>query len=345
MNSPSAPPFPRLRPMGLGDILDAVFRIYRRDFLTFVGIVAVLQVPIIILQLLLTAAFGQSFANDLNNIIREIPRFNPSQDSFNELPLGNIMLFYVGSASLAIVQGLVIQQLIQGALTNAVAQRYLGQPTSIGSAYRGVLQRLGSLLGAAVLVGLISLGVLLVMGTIIFLMAFLAGATFSNGGTGAAVGGVLAILFGIFAIVALFVAFALLVVRFSFFTQAIVVEGQQAVGGLRRSWLLVRGSYWRIVGIIFMLSLLIYIIVGIPSGIAGGIIGLIFPDPSQHFIIRQTLTTLISYLAQIIVLPIQLITYTLLYFDLRVRNEGYDLELMTQQMHTAPGSHDPVSYQ
>jgi hypothetical protein len=31
-----------------------------------------------------------------------------------------------------------------------------------------------------------------------------------------------------------------------------------------------------------------------------------------------------------VVLPLQLAIYTLLYYDLRIRKEGYDLELMAQ---------------
>ena len=41
---------PRLRPMSIGDMLDAAFRLYRQHFLTFIGIVALLQVPMAMLQ-------------------------------------------------------------------------------------------------------------------------------------------------------------------------------------------------------------------------------------------------------------------------------------------------------
>lgn len=122
---------PRLRPMNLGDILDGTFRIYRANFLTFIGIVALLQVPMIILQLLLTLSLGQNFTSDLNDLIRVLPRFDPSEDSFNQLPIFSIALFFIVSFGLSIVQGLIVQQLIQGALTNAVAQRYLGDRKSV----------------------------------------------------------------------------------------------------------------------------------------------------------------------------------------------------------------------
>jgi hypothetical protein len=117
-------------------------------------------------------------------------------------------------------------------------------------------------------------------------------------------------------------------VRFAFFVQAVVVEGRGPVDALRRSWRLVRGSYWRVLGIMLLLLLLLYILVGVPTGIAGVAISIIFPDPVRHFALRQSLSTLIGYISQIVVLPLQLVAYTLLYYDLRVRKEGYDIELL-----------------
>lgn len=40
-----------LRPMRLVELLDAAFRLYRRNFWTFVGIMALMQVPISLLTL------------------------------------------------------------------------------------------------------------------------------------------------------------------------------------------------------------------------------------------------------------------------------------------------------
>ena len=47
----------RLRPMGVGDLLDIAFRLYRRHFLLFVGIVAVIYVPLTLVQTILEETF------------------------------------------------------------------------------------------------------------------------------------------------------------------------------------------------------------------------------------------------------------------------------------------------
>ncbi|MDO8683192.1 MAG: hypothetical protein Q7N50_06895, partial [Armatimonadota bacterium] len=44
----------RLRPMGIGDLLDEMFDVYRSNFITLVGIMAVVQVPVTMVGLIIT---------------------------------------------------------------------------------------------------------------------------------------------------------------------------------------------------------------------------------------------------------------------------------------------------
>src|SRR5512134_2410209 len=41
---------PALRPLRLGELLDQALRLYRRNFLTFIGIIALVYVPLMVLQ-------------------------------------------------------------------------------------------------------------------------------------------------------------------------------------------------------------------------------------------------------------------------------------------------------
>lgn len=119
---------------------------------------------------------------------------------------------------------------------------------------------------------------------------------------------------------------ALLLVRFAFTIQAVVLEGRGPLSALGRSWTMMRGSFWRVLGIIVLIYLLIQIITVVPSALLGGVIGAIFSELDQ-FMLQQSLSQLVGYVIQIFVLPLQLIGYTLLYYDVRVRKEGFDLEL------------------
>lgn len=325
---------PRLRPLALGDLLDGVFRIYRSNFLTLIAIVAVLQVPLLVAQILLDALLGARSIQNIQDLVEALARFDPRFDSFNDLPLGSVVPYFAITFGIALVQGLVVQQLVQGALAAAVADTYLGRPVTVGGAYGKVLPHLPALIGGGLLLGLLAFAVIgvavgLVAGLAVLLVAGAGGGSVSPGGAVAA--GVAVALLFVAVVFAVVVATALVLVRFAFFVQAVVVERRGPVDALRRSWRLVRGSYWRVLGIVLLLLLLVYILVGLPTGIAGVVINIVFPDPLRHFALRQSLSTLIGYLSQIVVLPLQLIAYTLLYYDLRVRKEGYDIELLATQ--------------
>lgn len=322
---------PRLRPMDLGDILDGVFSLYRSNFLTFVGIIALLQVPVILLQLTMVVVFNQGVTADLQGLIRLLPEFNPQQDTLSDLPIDNLLSFMVSLVLFGLLQGVIVQQLINGALAHAIAQRYHHRPISILGAYGFGGQRMVSLIVAGLLISLL-------IGAILFLLVIalsvisgvMVGVGSSLGGTGGAVTSALGIgvlVFGILLSVLLIVG---MMVSFLFVTQSIVIEGTPPIRAIQRSRQLVWFSFWRVVGIVVLLYVLVQVVTLVPSAVLGGVVGLVFNDPIKDFAMRQSLSMLIGYVAQILVLPLLLTGYTLLYYDQRVRREGYDLELQAQ---------------
>ena len=92
-----------------------------------------------------------------------------------------------------------------------------------------------------------------------------------------------------------------------------------------------RGSFWRVLGIVGAMTVLIYILAGIPTTIVNFALTAIGGDPLDNLTRNQAIATLVSQIGIILTQPIALTVYTLLYYDLRVRKEGYDIELMTQQ--------------
>jgi len=106
-----------------------------------------------------------------------------------------------------------------------------------------------------------------------------------------------------------------------FYTQAIIIEGQGPVAALLRSWALVRGTWWRVfgIGIVFVLVL------GI-AGVFAAIPGLIL------FMANETLGNLLVSASTVLVAPIAYVGATLVYFDLRVRKEGYNVEMLRREL-------------
>ncbi len=322
---------PRLRPLGIGDLFDTIFRLYRNNFLVFIGIAALIQIPMILIQMALEVALGRQSTADLMQIINELPFFNPQTDSVTDLPIANPLLYYGLSFVLVLLQIIVVQQLLNGAMANAIARRYLGQPVSVLEAYNFGARRLSALLIVGVLVGILTIVVAVVLGGIYFGGLFLmVSVATTQSGARAAVAAILALLLMLLLLIVAVIVFAMIALRFLFVTQAVVLEDHGPLEALGRSWKLIGGSFWRVLGIVVLLMILVQIVVWIPVIIISMVLSLMLggaADPLQNYLLRQSITLLTTYAAQILVLPISLSAYTLLYYDLRVRKEGYDLQL------------------
>ena len=113
-----------------------------------------------------------------------------------------------------------------------------------------------------------------------------------------------------------------LMVSWFFVIQAITLEGSRGPSeALGRSHRLVKGSWWRVfgIGVVFVIMWIILELVAlIPALIAG------------HF--SPTAGSIVSAIFSNAVSPIIYIGATLVYFDLRVRKEGYTLETMAAEI-------------
>ncbi len=128
--------------------------------------------------------------------------------------------------------------------------------------------------------------------------------------------------------------------RWSFNAQAVMIEETSATNALRRSRELVKGSWWRVFGItfaIFLLSIVIELILTTSStfifalsGIAGKINLLemiLHTMPNDEIEGTWHLLHAVHTAIEALIMPITAIGFTLLYFDLRIRKEGFDIEM------------------
>ncbi|MGE5138068.1 MAG: hypothetical protein ACM3JD_01290, partial [Rudaea sp.] len=124
-----------LRPLGLTELLDRSISIYRRNFLLFVLVVAVVEVPITVGRLLLTLL---ALPSD----------FYPASAGLSV----SMAVYYGGILLLAILGsvGMVVQM---AALCVAVSERYHGRATGLKRAYLRTVRRWDSLLVLILIVG------------------------------------------------------------------------------------------------------------------------------------------------------------------------------------------------
>jgi len=203
----------------------------------------------------------------------------------------------------AFLQFIFVQGIATGALTRAVADNYLGKTTSILGAYRGIGKSWLPLLGALLLVGLLS--IVFAFWWIVPCIGWITG-----------LGMLVVLLTAVSPMVA----------------PVVVLEGQGVISSVRRAWSLVRRRFWPVLGYVFVLYLFSMLIVTGPTLIMNaalaGALGA-FEDPTSGLVIRTVLQSLLQLIAILIYYPLQMAAFTLIYFDLRVRTEGFDIALLT----------------
>jgi hypothetical protein len=118
-------------------------------------------------------------------------------------------------------------------------------------------------------------------------------------------------------------------VRWVLFVPAMLTENLSPIRALGRSWTLVEGKWWRTCGILLLLLLLLYI-VGLIIGTLFQFVGALIPGLSQDA--RLAVNQVGSSLGGVVAAPIQYIAWTLMYFDLRVRKEHFDLDQLAAQV-------------
>lgn len=271
-----------LQPMSFVDILDGLFMLYRQHFRLFFGIVAVYIV--IGLGLDLISVFVVTGAAPVTSIVIAV---------------------FVGVGSF------IVSFLVVAGLAYASALVYLNRDITAQDALQQAWRRFFSLLGSAILWGLVVVG----------LSATIIGIPF-------------AIYFS---------------VRWGLYTLPVLFEETTARNALRRSTELVRGTWWRVFGIMLAVSVIAFMIsfiLEISFGFILTLIGvaevegttpwdtirrLFIPMPHEvgwfPYAIRRFVSVTIAGLA----MPIGIIGSALLYFDLRIRKEAFDIEMQVTE--------------
>jgi hypothetical protein len=228
---------------------------------------------------------------------------------------------------------IVASQLLTGMLTVVIGRSVLGDRVTIGQAWRQTWPRLPAMLGATVLfLGLIVLMWAVYTGLGVFF------------GTGLNANS--AVLGGYFIIVGIIVLCLTVWLWTSFLlaNQVVVLERAGPVRALARSWRLVRGSWWRVLGITLLAGLIVAItgaILQLPFSIPAGLITSHAGTPLHPPLLAVIIGTVGMIVARTVTGALQAGVYVLLYVDLRMRKEGLDIALRTATDGSGTGSGTP----
>jgi hypothetical protein len=305
-----------LRPLTLAELLDRSFSTYRQHLWLFVGIMAV------------PAVWSVIFAVSMELLQAPLLRNVESQPASDEAIMRAAMTVLVaaGVAVVAVLVYLFAYALALGATTVAVSRLYLGRDTTVGAAYAAVRRHAGALV-LLLFWGWLRL-FLTIMGFVI------AGAVL------AAVFGVISpILSGLVMIAAFAGAFGLsvfLIVRWGVAVPAVVLENLGARGSLRRSVELTEDNRGRVFLVILCAAVVGYatvLVLQVPFVVAATFAG---PGTALATLLN-VVGAVLGGIGSMFSGPIMIIGLAMIYYDLRIRKEALDLQLM-QETLDAPGS-------
>ncbi|MCP4964711.1 MAG: hypothetical protein GY926_05705 [bacterium] len=272
------PTAPDLRPLGVGETLDAAFRILRQNFGSFVKISVAFMTPLAIALIIYMNSQIQYIGDNGLLYVK-----NPSEYQPTILLLG--------------LAARLLQLLAFGVLVHLATRLYMNTPHTAASIVRLSSKRLLPFIGLALLLGLYAFSVLvgltLTASPFGFFGAFIMGAGMITWAT----------FYGLSAP--------------SFWYEE--VGARRAIG---RSFDLVKGRFWPVLGSI---GIAFVIILVFSVGFGALLVAAFTQNVNPLLFVLLTIGS--EYFGTIIGVVVLAPIVTVTYFDGRVRNEGFDLQI------------------
>src|SRR5579875_3580257 len=240
---PPKPGLIPLHPLSFGQLLGAAFAVLRYNPRATIVPTLIVNLVQVALTLALFGVVGASAVGRIENA--------------SDADRGAII---AGTVAEGVLGGLVVAAvaifgtaLLQGMLVHVVARGTLGERPRAGETLRRALRSGWPLVGFGALVAGIEVVVLVVLALIVTAVAL----------TGSTVGIALAVVIGVLGFLGFVLGVGFLLVKLASVPSAIVLEHRGVFSAIGRSWTLMRGAFWRTLG----LYLLVVIIVGIAGNI------------------------------------------------------------------------------
>jgi hypothetical protein len=297
-----------LRPLSLGELYDGAFGAVRHNPGVTLGLTAVIVVAAVAVGTLISIPLTTLFTDLFGGLFAEIG----TDPAFEELGFTQEILGVTYGSAIGTGMLLTLATpLAMGVMAISVSDSVIGRKISVSDAWSRTVKRAWFLIGFSLLSMLVVL-VAYALATGIVVGLFLIDPTVG--------------VIGIFLVLA-----ALLVGAVWVFTRVILIPPALAVEGggfwetCRRAWKLTRGTFWRVLGIYLLTSLIL------------GIIGQVVAVPvslllSLSMVMQSGAGLAVSYGITYVITGGMSVLFlggviALLYIDTRMRREGLDVQL------------------
>jgi hypothetical protein len=299
-----------LRPMSLGEVLDRTFNLYKNHFWLFAGITA-LPFSLLLLAQVAVAATSSVAAKAPAT---HTPPFSPGA-------VGGM----VGGGALVLILTFVMIGAAHAATVFAVSDLYLSRPVSIRGSFARVGWKVFRVLAVFCLLGLI-----MVVGVVVIAVFGFAIPTALLKGLG------LLLLIPVVGIL-----MVILMCRVAVSIPAAMLEDLGAVRALERSAYLTKGHVLQIFVIFLLVVVATYVAILV---LQMPLLILMMASVTAHKTPSfglQVLQQLAAFVSQVLVGPIGTIAFSLMYYNLRVRKEAFDIQHLMASMSANPEPNAP----
>ena len=298
-------------------ILGASFRLLRRNPRPTFGVALLIQ------SILLVVSGGLIGLAALFTLSRLDFSSSANQSTISA---GNASILIVAAIA-TVALSFVSSAMLQAIIVIEVSRASVGEKQRLPQLWRRVRGRVGALIGWTAIVAIVvTMALALLAGIIALLVITL--------GTAGIVAGVLIGLFGGLGFVVL--AFWL-GTRVAFVASALMLERLTIRQAIARSWTLTRGYFWRTLGILLLVSVMLQVASSVISTPLNFVTQFAVPliDPNRQtgpstivlIVVLGVLALIVSLVFSSITAVVQTATTALLYLDVRIRKEGLDLDL------------------
>jgi hypothetical protein len=305
-----------LRPLALGDILNGAVTLARRNPAATFGLAAIVATISGVITTAVESVYNKRVAAD-EAILRNGQSLPAQQINH---AVGALFGSLAPILVVTVVLTLVLNAALTGMLSAVIGRGVLGRTTALGAAWQS--GRIGSVLGATLLLFAITIGVWVPLVVVVLVLAL-------------AHLGPVAVLLGVLGSIGAIIFDALLWIRLSLTLPAVVLERLSPVTAIKRSWQLTHGSYWRLFGILALTGIIVAVatyVLTIPFALLGGLAGGggslgMFGAGASTSAVALIVSAIGAVLAATVTRPVSAGVNVLLYVDLRMRREGLDLTL------------------
>lgn len=291
---------PELRERRATEILDAAIKIWSGNFRRLVPFAAAILVPFQLISAYLLVAVKPTLQDTLLQWQEDVQAASDSGST--SFPWPEFTSAQIGAFTAAIVLSVISTFALSAALTVIIGKLVLRETIDAKTALTMALKVAPKLFAATILSFLVaSIGVIVVV--ILALVLDAPG-------------------FLLLAIPMSFVS-VWLIIRFVIAGPALVLERLGPIDALRRSYSLTNGRWWPVLGI----TLLGALVTGIPTNIVSGVINTVLKGLGGNNVAFEFIWAAIAGTASAAIFaPLSAAISVFLYFDLRVRKEGFDLQ-------------------